>query len=200
MLKFILTQVCPRQCSYCIVKNMPLHLPNYDIVNVAYRLKELSETHREIMITGGEPTMRHDYDLIVRIAKKYFDYVYITTQNPSIFNSPALPYIDAITYSLHDYPAAMTPYVRVYEPTGRIPPVYAAILATQYDAKLAFRLKAFGYSGLTINEEQRHGKRFVTFLPRLKDFSIRVNRKGKCMNDTILLPDLTIINSFKDYL
>jgi hypothetical protein len=79
-------------------------------------------------------------------------------------------------------------------------PVYAGILDTRYEKDLPKKLKENGFAGLTINENNWKDQEFTTEVPEIKDFSIRINRKGKCDNETMILPDLRVINTFDEFM
>ena len=191
MLKYILTTRCNRSCPYCISRNVKAE-EELDMGKVKKTLWLMAGKHDSIMITGGEPTIAKLFDEKVKCAKEIFEKVYLTTQNKVFLDSE---FFEAITFSLHD--TKEIPFVGT-----TTKPVYAAILDEQYDKRLPDFLKAIGYSGLTINEEQRGKNVFKQRLPRISDgkFSIRVNKRGLCMNEDIILPDLKVINDFKGYL
>lgn len=148
--------------------------------------------HREIMLTGGEPTMARFFLAYVNMARQVFPKVFITTQNEWVIQDYHLENtFDAVTFSIHD---EVIPEVR----NNSI--VYASILADRYRPILASRLKLLGYSGLTINEEHRGTDVFSQEVPHVKNFSIRINRRGKCLDEEMILPDLTVITNFLNYL
>ncbi len=192
MLKYMLTVKCTRSCDYCITKNVKAKTDN-NILKVIYSLIKLRlKGHKEIMFTGGEPTIAKHFVLKSLIAKVIFKGLYITTQNKGWLNTWQARMFNGITYSLHDI--VKLPIIR------QKVNVYGSCIDFQYYDNLAHDLQACGFSGLTINEEQRQGEKFKKELPILKEFSIRVNDKGKCLDEDIMLPNLSVINDFNVYL
>jgi len=193
MLKHILTTRCPRQCSYCITKNVKIK-EYYSLFKVseAYSYAIEREGSKSIMLTGGEPTIYKYFDEVLRIASLMFKEVYLTTANPEILNMP-MPEISAITFSMHDEEATR-------QKTFSGNTIYAAVMDKLYTPTLPFRLKQQGFAGLTINEDQRGEFNFSGRIPKIEDFSIRVNRRGKCMDEAIILPNLELIYSFTKFL
>ncbi len=193
MIKHIITTKCNRKYTYCITRNVEVkqNLDFNSVMNIYYKM---GQEDSSLMLTGGEPTLADNFLSCIYLANWYFDNVYLTTQNPEILSNDFKGlFLNAINFSIHDLKNIPTVNIKV--------PVYASILDHLYNPKLIEELKALGYSGLTINEEQRKGKKFVAKLPRsTKKFSIRINRKGKCLKDKMILPDLTVINSFEKYL
>lgn len=197
MLKHMLTTKCPRSCEYCITRNVKAKEavgPEADVATCELYEKLYREGHKEIMFTGGEPTSAKGFVYHVLNAKARFDRVHMTTQNEEILSSDAALMFDSIVFSLHDG------YTGQKVTNGA--KVYASILADQYSTKLVTSLMAAGFAGLAINEEQREGSPFDEYqLPRnLKTFSFKINRRGHCMNETIILPDLRVITDFTPYL
>jgi hypothetical protein len=193
MLKHILTAKCNRSCGYCISRNVH-QTEQHGIENVVKVYMAFRKAgHEEIMLTGGEPSMANFFPMYISLARQIFDRVFITTQNSEIIQHRwyAGKVFDAVTFSIHD---AIVPTVT----NGAT--VYASILDARYKAGLAEELKAKGYSGLTINEEHRGTEVFNEELPTIPDFSIRINRRGKCLDEPMIMPDLTTIENFKEYL
>jgi len=193
MLKHILTAKCNRKCGYCISRNVH-QVEQHGIDNVVkVYMAFLKAGHKEIMLTGGEPSMANFFPMYISLARQIFDRVFITTQNTEIIQHRwyAGKVFDAVTFSIHD---AIVPEVT----NGAT--VYASILDARYKAGLAEELKAKGYSGLTINEEHRGTEVFNEELPTIDGFSIRINRRGKCLDEPMIMPDLTTIENFKEYL
>lgn len=197
MLKHMLTTACPRKCEYCITRNVHAR-EERDLGQIEKVYRGLSQRHREIMLTGGEPTLVKNFRDTIGLAIHFFSKVYLTTQNPVMLKpGNGARFFDAITFSIHD---EKIPTVE-YPTSGQTDlKVYAAILAKRYTSALPYDLKHAGYNGLTVNEDQRDTKSFEEWFPMIKDFSFRINRHGKCMNETIILPDLTVINNFTPYL
>ena len=192
MLKFMLTTICNRDCPYCITKNV-VSKEEMDMKKVRQVLSSLRNKHSSIMITGGEPTMANLFKEKVLCAKKIFDEVYLTSQNIYVLkNTPLMDNFKAITFSLHD--------LKTIPKVENDVPVYASILDYQYHKDLSAKLRKLGYKGLTINENQRHKKAFTEKIPKLKNFSILINRVGKCLDEDIVLPNLEVINNFRKYL
>lgn len=190
MLKYMLTNKCNRKCEYCITRNIHCE-EELDLEKVQKILWKLRiEGQEDIMITGGEPSLSKQFETKLLIAGLIFFRVYITTQNKKLLKEK-IDWIDAITFSLHGEEP-----IKVEVDT----PVYASILDSQYYRELPRKLKELGYSGLTINEEQRGKETFNEEIEQIENFSIRINRRGKCMNETIILPNLQVIKDFKPYL
>ena len=192
MLKHILTAKCNRNCGYCISRNIHQE-EQHGVRGVVDRYMEFyKKGHREIMLTGGEPSMSNFFPLYISLAKQIFDRVFITTQNPEIIQHRWYSNVfTAITFSIHD---AKIPQVL----NGST--VYASVLDARYQPGLAEALKEAGYAGLTINEEHRGTEVFSQPLPVIEGFSIRINRRGKCLDEPMILPDLTTIENFRDYI
>jgi hypothetical protein len=191
MLKYMLTTKCTRTCEYCITRNVVAE-EELDLDKVESKLFDLYKAgHKDIMITGGEPSCAEKFKDKVYLCGRIFPNMYITTQNPKVLPMQ-LPYIKAVTFSLHDLDNI--PRLGINQT------VYGAILDKQYFKELPGILKDLRFSGLTINENQRGTEEFTEELENIKDFSIRVNKRGKCMNETILLPDLRVITDFSKYL
>lgn len=199
MIKHIITLDCPRSCSYCINRN--LSVKEYSgrfyksLTNRIYYI--LSQCHDSIMITGGEPTLSDKFSISIILAKRYFKKVFLTTQNNiMLLWKDADDWFDAITFSIHDY--------NWRERKVKInTPVYASIMTHLYTNDLPLRLKGLGFSGLTINENHFGAETFdETIIPRLEGFSIKINRRGNCIDDgtIFIMPDLSIKPSFKEYL
>jgi organic radical activating enzyme len=197
VLKHILTNKCTRKCSYCITRNVHEEQET-DLSRVEVLYRSISNLHPDIMLTGGEPLLADHFCDIADLAGKNFNRVFLTTQNEmALYYSVCFKMFRAITFSIHDNPE------RYKVLNGAT--VYAAVMADKYFYELPYMLKDAGFAGLTINEDQRSQDRFNECLlmaePEIKDFSIRINRRGRCMNDTIMImPDLSIINDFSNYL
>ena len=215
MLKHMLTTKCNRKCSYCITRNVSAK-QELDINKVeTLYLNMYAAGHKDIMLTGGEPTLAEKFFALSLLAMDVFDNVHITTQNEKIFVFDGLgglhstiAFFDSVVVSLHDKPlyesvmSAIHPH-RDY--TNDIPKFYAAMLDEQYYSypEIVTHLIENGWDGLTINEEQREGEKWsdcewMALLP--PDFSFRVNRRGHCMDETIILPNLEVITDFRPYL
>lgn len=189
MIKHIITIRCNRKCSYCITKKLKIRQKNsLKHLRAIYMYESLFDD--ELMLTGGEPTLATNFKWNVYYGNYYFKKIYLTTQNPKVLSdNENNNFFNSISFSLHTLKDIPEVKLKI--------PVYACILDNLYNPNLIKKLKALGYSGLTINEEQRNGKK----LPRsTKKFSIKINRRGKCLNDRILLPDLTVTNGFKKFM
>jgi hypothetical protein len=224
MVKHILTTECPRSCSYCIAHK--IKIPQAELRAIEKMLPEiyfqLSLSHKSIMITGGEPTQSQFFDLYISYARRYFEKVFITTQDEYLLGwKGSKKYFDAITFSWHDLKTWR------YAVTNGAT-VYASILSHLYSEELIHTVKELGYSGLTINENHfgkdvfdenvlLHLKSFAveeiydfetanTYFNILlysdKFFTIKINRRGECFkNDTVyIMPDLSMRESFAEYL
>lgn len=192
MLKHLLTSRCNRSCEYCISRNVtqkewfrPKQL--LKIYDTFYR-----QGHREIMLTGGEPTLAKFFMSYVNMARQVFPSVFITTQNPWVIEAYQFEYrFKAVTFSIHD---TVIPEVKINLP------VYASILDEMYHDGLIEELKRKRYAGLTINEEHRGTRVFSQEIASSENFSVRINRRGKCLDEPMILPDLTVITNFLNYL
>lgn len=166
-----------RECSYCITKNLKVKevYSDYKLIQ-AFCHAASHAGFENIMLTGGEPTLSGNFHRVERLAYTFFDKVYLTTANPKVLNTPSV-YLEAVTFSMHD--EASTNYIAESGNT-----TYASILQYLYTPELPLKLKRQGFAGLTINEDNRGNTSFTAKLPEIKDFSIRINRKGKCMDET----------------
>ena len=101
MLKHMLTTNCPRSCEYCITRNINAdECTNLDSIEFTY--DQLCTQHKEINLTGGEPTKAKCFMEIVELASTYFN-IHLTTQNAGMLNSDRYTCLfDSIMYSLHD--------------------------------------------------------------------------------------------------
>jgi hypothetical protein len=148
------------------------------------------------MLTGGEPTMVDNMDDIIMLANSFFKKLYITSQNPVVLTNSYYNQFDAVTFSIHDKDfRPLKVEVKV--------PVYASVMTKNYAPNLPRVLKHLGFAGLTVNEDQFsvEGPFQMDDLDSIpSDFSFRINRVGKCLEETIILPDLSIITSFGQYL
>jgi len=192
MLKFMLTTECPRKCFYCITKNVKAE-ESTDFNKIRRTLQSLSKDHKEIMITGGEPTVAKYFVEKIMLAREYFTKVHLTTSNFNFPTSGGKFLFNSITLSLH---GRRPPIV------DRGVPIYASILTSELENTFPKELKDLGFAGLTINENQREVSRLwdCDFLPKLRNFSYKLNLVGHCMNEIIILPNLKIIKNFKFYL
>lgn len=197
--KHMLTHRCNRGCGYCITKHViteELWSPD-DVVPV-YNQMAL-EGWQKIMLTGGEPTMARKYESRVELARQFFDKLFMTTQAAHVLTSEFHEEMyDAITFSIHSRKLSPSIMVDINIP------VYASVIHFQASQELADALARQGFSGMTINVEQREGnKKALTeiFAPEgYPDFSIRVNVLGKCMQDCIVLPNLEVVNNYVPFL
>jgi len=192
MIKHILTTVCNRKCPYCITRNIRTkQVIDFHLLAKNYNL--LSKKEDFIMLTGGEPTMAEWFWEYVDYAKDFFLQIFLTTQNEKVLSDHRFEVFNAISFSIHDTDRILPVYLKI--------PIYACVMDEKYNAKLPNKLKKLGYSGLTINEEQRNGKEFTQKLPKsTKKFSIKINHKGRCINYTIILPNGEIVTDFSIYL
>lgn len=223
MLKHIITTDCNRKCTYCINRNIPSIHKGFTPIKDASDMMLLKEfyhklaeqqitngaTEAKIMITGGEPMLHPKTSRILQVAWECFDSVHITTQSDQVFFLP-LHLLDSITFTLHDLEEIVKIEKALYlirmHTNKSIPmPVYVSILADKYRSTLPKELYDIGVSGLTINEEQR-GEILTDIsaiektLPEIEGFSYKINKKGHCINETIILPDLIIVTDFNKYL
>jgi MoaA/NifB/PqqE/SkfB family radical SAM enzyme len=191
MLKHLLTAKCNRKCGYCISRNV--HQEQAPVVTNRLKAVYDSFPDTQLMLTGGEPSMAEGFEEIVLVARMRFDELFLTTPNPQMITKWLWGLVfDAITFSIHD---AVIPEVK------NSATAYASILDARYTPELVDELRAKGYAGLTINEEHRGTAVFdETQLPKVDGFSIRVNRRGKCLSEPMIMPDLTTIADFSEYL
>ncbi|MBI1936700.1 MAG: radical SAM protein [Ignavibacteriales bacterium] len=199
MIKHILTAECNRSCSYCITKNVKIDEINSEILeqklpDLYWRLSMRCDS---IMLTGGEPSLSKYFARYVYYAGQYFKHVFITTQNEWLLNwEHSKDYFEAITFSWHD------PKAWRYAVTNGAA-VYASILTHLYSDWLVDTVRKLGYTGLTINENHFGTDVFdEKQLPQIKGFSIKVNRRGKCIDDEtiFIMPDLSVRKNFKEFL
>jgi len=196
--KHIFTTICPRRCDYCITRNLKVpRRCDLDAVEHTYAALA-SKGFDEIMITGGEPTAAWHWVTISQMAGVFFERVHLTTANHLALRQSSL--FDSVTLSLHGRPA---PPVGV----GISCPVYAAVMAREYNPRLPAKLEGLGYSGLLIAEDQRGEDGFtlqhshVVVSPGVsQDFTFKLNTRGVCMDVQILMPDLVLFPSFRDFL
>lgn len=190
MVKHILTTNCPRSCSYCIMRNVKVQQADKDQLHTLPALySRLSKEHDSIMLTGGEPTSAAFAHLYFVMATKTFKKTFITTQNDFLLEwDKTKLYFDAVTFSWHD--------LKIWRyPVTNGATVYCSIMSHLYSDWLVDTLIKFGYAGLTINENYFGTDVFdETRLPQIDGFSIKINRRGKCINDgtVFILPDLTV--------
>lgn len=200
-LKHMITTVCPRGCPYCVTRNVHIDRIETNLEKIRQTYVALQEEgHFKLMITGGEPLCATNFCDVVRVARSHFDGLYLTTQNVDALKKPVVKefvghMFDAITFLLHDL-TVLNEIKGIDMPC----PVYASILDRQYHDWLPYLLYNKGFMGLTVNEDQRGLGRFELQLEAIPYFSQRVNRRGTCMDDIIILPNLDIITNFRPYL
>lgn len=209
--KHMLTAECPLACPECITRNVKIE-QDADVVRVgdAY-LRMQDDGFTDIMITGGEPLAARNWREICWMASNKMGGLFnahITTSQFRLLGMASLAWLDGmpkyaanmfvdVTISLHGRLAVPVPvHVDV--------PVYAAIMLHEYNPRLPAKLAALGYSGLSINEDQRGepgGECGIIVTPRVPpNFTFKVNRAGACMDRPIMLPDLTVVESFRSFL
>jgi hypothetical protein len=165
-----------------------------DLIRCFQKLRIFEKVHNEVMITGGEPTLSRAFKEKVLIGRLLFGDVFLTTSNAGVLNIPPR-FVKRITFSLHGRDPE-----KFYVEHKR--PVFASILDHQYTPDLPYKLRRGNFRGLTINEDQRGEGGFDQELPDLgKTFSYKVNRKGHCLDDfVIVFPDMSLTESFREYL
>ena len=175
----------------------------HDLRRVGQVLYEAREHDNTMMLTGGEPTISLQFEEKAELAASIFNEVYLTTANWRYIASiqRANKHLDAITYTIHfpeDIYALSNSGLNVGDR-----PVDAAIVWPQLNeiVERAGELAVLGFSGLTINEDQRGTAAFdEDDLPDVSDFSYKVNRRGHCLADTtIIFPDLTVETHFQKW-
>lgn len=203
MIKHMLTTACNRKCAYCISRNVHTKMnASLDATRHVYA-KLAKKDLRGIMFTGGEPTLRKDWWVLATLASQYWsDNVHLTTSDPDVLDwSDARATFRSISLSIHDPEILEAIRLSHY---GFHPEYYAYIMANQYSDELAMRILDVGFDGLTVSEDQRGTEVFdETRIPRLNALtggSVRVNRRTHCMDETIILPDLSIVTDFRPYL
>lgn len=202
--KHLITTDCPRSCSYCLTRNVPVVDGSVPLHEIRAKYWELFDKgYREVMLTGGEPTCHPLYSVIVKLAWSVFSRVHLTTQNEAVIAgrggwSDRL--LASMVFSIHDRAALR----RLSKITNLWPfPVYASVMADFYCEELAELVRLLGFAGITVNENARGTEVFdESRLPASSEtFSVRLNRRGHCLDDMLmLLPDLTTIKSFRSYL
>lgn len=196
MLKYMITTKCPRSCSYCITRNVK-SVESTSKEDFSVRFWQLwLKGVREVMITGGEPTMAIAFEWKLNYLRFIGFRRHLTTQNPKALLGRYDKYFTTITFSRHGVDLLKLPRVK-----SKVPVYLSIIPDFEWYPEIAREARELGFSGLSINEEQRNGKPFNEKLPSLKNFSYKINRKGHCVeNELILLPDLELKKSFKEYL
>ena len=192
MIKYMLTTRCNKKCQYCITKNVKV-TDEPDLTRIFFMLRTLHKKgHKDIMLTGGEPTLHDNFEGIATYANAVGMNVFVTSQNPDILKMKLK--VEAISFSLHDI--RKIPDASIYHTT------YACVLAEQFFQELPDILIGKGYKGLTINENQRDN--FMPFNESIVHtsplLSLKINRTGHCMDETIILPNLKVITDFRPYL
>ena len=212
MLKWALTSKHPpTKCGYYKTNNID-RKEELDLEFAELILIDARKANNKITLFGGEPTVAEQFGDKVQLANKLFDEVYLATQNREVLGSTELSsYFDAITFSSH---REQLPIVQIKTP------VYLSVLANEFSYELFEDAINKGFTGLTINEDQRSGERFdgskldnIKYLyaianrdknniKKVAQFSIRVNRADKCVNDgeIIILPDLEQVEDFSEFL
>jgi organic radical activating enzyme len=193
MFKHVLTLKCNRKCEYCIMKNVPKSFGmECGLDDIERFYAKVSKTEKEIMLTGGEPTLSSSFGDVIYLADRYFSKVFVTTQNSKMLTHQYHG-LDAITFSIHD---SSIPEVKVSTP------VYASILDRAYFEGMETILRESGFSGLTVNEEQREGSlvfdRIVNHLGSVKNFSIKINSREHCHGTRIVFPNLQETTEFTE--
>ena len=202
MIKYAITSACMNQCKYCIMRNVQRQ-EERDLGKVYWALSDATDHDSTIMLTGGEPTISLQFEEKARIAADLFEEVYLTTANWRYVASiqTANKYIDAITYTIH-FPEDVYALSNSGLNVGR-KPIYAAIVWPQLNeiVERAGELAILGFSGLTINEDQRGTEAFdEDTLPDVPDFSYKINRRGHCLSETtIIFPDLDVETHFQKW-
>ena len=202
MIKYAITSACMNKCEYCIMRNVQ-RSEERDLAKVQYALTTTRLFDDTIMLTGGEPTISLQFERKAEIAASIFNEVYLTTANWRYVASiqRANKHIDAITYTIH-FPEDIYALSNSGLNVGNRP-VYAAIVWPQLNeiVERAGELAVLGFSGLTINEDQRGTAAFdEDDLPDVSDFSYKVNRRGHCLSDTtIIFPDLEVETHFQKW-
>lgn len=200
--KHLITTSCPRRCSYCITKNVPLLNEPSTLAATRERYLALFEMgYHEVMLTGGEPTAHPCYPAIVRLAWSVFGAVHLTTQNEAVLagrNVWSDRLLASVVFSIHDRSVLR----RLPNRLSLLFPVYASVMARSYFDGLVSYLRFRGFAGLSVNEDARGTEVFdEARLPAFPGFNVRVNRRGNCLDGTLmLLPDLTEIFNFRPYL
>jgi len=205
VLKYILTAKCYNDCPYCITSKLRDFRESDSLVRILSVLRSMRiDGHSAVMLTGGEPTLHPLFFMITGAARAIFDQVHLATSNSGILDSPAAGQFSSIVLSIHD---------SLYEIPSALhckTKVYGGVMAHRLQPALIDRLYSKGFSGLTINEDHRGGGKtlpgsLVAQIDRdikamSERFSLKINRVGACMNETFIMPDLTIETDFTKYL
>ena len=137
------------------------------------------------------------------LASQYF-IVHLTTQNNRVVQvlDGVIDVVSDIVFSLHDLGDAEKLNMNdlFWEKPNRSK-VYASIIADQYENDdILDVLSKADFDGLTINEEHRAGASFDRDIKVPNHFSLRINKRGSCMDDTFILPNGKITESFRGML
>ncbi len=200
MLRYILTSACNRDCPYCITRNLADCKESTDRMAIIKLFRTMWCGYSEIMLTGGEPTLHPFFNEILAMSAVLFEKVHLTTADRDFLRQPQRELLSSITISMHDSLDKKSDYFKALELGSSPIPIYASCLPELFREDDPWFYKDLGFSGLTINEEQRNGYPFTMKLPEIENFSIKVNRRGHCMNDTFILPDLSVTTDFTPYL
>jgi MoaA/NifB/PqqE/SkfB family radical SAM enzyme len=182
MIRHIITGDCPNNCSG--YEYSPVRL-----AGIYERLKD----HREITITGGEPTSHPYFIHIVKVANKYFDAVHLYTTNPLVLNDLGTDNLfTTVNLGIHGI-LTDAHVVRIKTP------VYAHVMSERYTRGLPLLLKMRKFTGLTIEMDKRRDDDPPDII-NITGFSVRINDNKACMEDTFIMPDMKIVNGFHNYL
>jgi len=94
-----ITGLCNMHCQHCRASNQPVEEMSIDnIVKIIKFARQFSPNYKEIVVSGGEPTLHRDFSGVLKAARKNGgDFVTLTT-NGSIFNKTHLDLIESLDF------------------------------------------------------------------------------------------------------
>lgn len=203
MLKYIMTTNCPRKCEYCISRNVAGYEESLNDNECVLAMQKLyRDGYKDIMLTGGEPTVAKKFFRKLRWAGIVFDTIHIVTQNKEwlVNNDGDTKLFDSIVFSRHG--EADIPYVGDVESN-----VYLSILEWEYSPEVIAEAYLNGYAGVSIQENNFGSDGFAhevgaKMWADAYGLSLKINREGHCVDDAtpIMLPDYTVVDSFKGFM
>jgi hypothetical protein len=148
----------------------------------------LGTRYSRIAITGGEPTtLPERLRTIAKLARKYFGFVSLWTQEPKVATWPWLEeFFDDVVLGVHD-PIEVSVFKYDYN-TLKIP-VYISILTHLYNNSMPRYFKFLEYSGMTVREQYPRGSPLKSLLPTYANFPIRYVKAADCYGGFALLPN-----------
>ena len=195
--KHIISYACDKRCSYCINEILKHDEKQCkDEVQIGQKYSELAlDGYDHIMLSGGEPVLNKMFEKCLLKSYLYFEQVSIISAHKKTLSHEMIEYLATdVLFSFHAEYLSNVDELKVEIDV----PVYASMIVETYDI-LAERyvdvirfFKELGYSGMTIRECYPDGKAFEGDIPEDPDFSVRIYKKERCVEDTLLLlPDLS---------